>query len=85
MSGLHLTHVGSIERREKSTSIETLVKVAKGLNIEVADLCNFRNLQPDVKKMKRSFVEDINTSSPKTIKILSDLLSGLKSLQGRSG
>jgi len=78
---LHYTHVGSIERGEKNWSIDTLIKVAKGLNIEVADLFNFPIPPPQAKKIKKSLTEEINVSSPETIKILSDLLRGLKSFR----
>jgi transcriptional regulator with XRE-family HTH domain len=78
---LHYTHIGSIERGQKNWSIETLSKLAKGLNVGMVDLLNFTIPPPDTKKMKKLLVEDIKASSPDTIKILSDLLSGLKSLQ----
>ena len=32
-SDLHYTHIGAIERAEKNWSIDTLVKVAEGLNV----------------------------------------------------
>jgi len=63
-SELHCTHIGSIERGQKSCSIDTLIKVAKGLNVEVADLFNFPMPPADAKKMKKSLVEDIDASSP---------------------
>jgi len=78
---LHYTHIGSIERGEKNWSIDTLIKVAKGLNIEVADLFNFPIPPTQAKKIKKSLAEEINASSPETIKILSDLLRGLKSFR----
>ena len=78
-SELHYTHIGSIERGEKNWSIDTLIKVAKGLNVEVVDLFNFPMPPADAKKMKKSLIEDINKASPETINILSDLLKGLKS------
>ncbi len=80
-SELHCTHIGSIERGQKNWSIDTLMKVAKGLNVEVIDLFNFPMPPADAKKMKKSLVENINSSSTETINILSDLLSVLKSLQ----
>jgi transcriptional regulator with XRE-family HTH domain len=83
-SELHYTHIGSIERGQKNWSIETLIKLAKGLNVGVADLLNFTIPPPDAKKMKKLLVEDIKESSPETIKILSELLNGLKSLQRQS-
>jgi transcriptional regulator with XRE-family HTH domain len=79
-SELHCTHIGSIERGQKNWSIDTLIKVAKGLNVEVADLFTFVMPIADAKKMKKSLVEEINASSPEAIKILSDLLKSLKSL-----
>jgi len=80
-SELHCTHIGSIERGQKNFSIDTLIKVAKGLNVEVADLFNFPMPPAEAKRMKKSLIEEINVSSPETIKILSDLLTGLKSLK----
>ncbi|HHT9146902.1 MAG: helix-turn-helix transcriptional regulator [Syntrophales bacterium] len=80
-SELHCTHIGSIERGQKNWSIDTLIKVAKGLNVEVVDLFNFPMPPADAEKMKKSFIEDINVSSPEIIKILSYLLNRLKSLQ----
>lgn len=80
-SELHCTHIGSIERGQKNFSIDTLIKIAKGLNVEVADLFNFPMPPAEAKKMKKSLIEDINVTSPETVKILSDLLTGLKSLK----
>jgi transcriptional regulator with XRE-family HTH domain len=80
-SGLHCTHIGSIERGQKNWSIDTLIKVTKGLNVEVVDLFNFPMPPADAKRVKKSLIEDINASSPEAIKILSDLLNGLKSIQ----
>ena len=80
-SELHCTHIGSIERGQKNWSIDTMIKMAKGLNVEVADLFIFPMPPADAKKVKKALVEDINASSPESVKILSDLLNGLKSLQ----
>lgn len=78
---LHYTHIGSIERGEKNWSIDTLIKLARGLNVEIVDLFNFPMPLADAEKMKQSLIEDINSSSPETIKILHDLLNGLKSFR----
>ena len=79
-SGLHYTHIGSIERGEKNWSIDTLIKVAKGLNVEVGDLFSFPMPSAEAKKMKKSLIEGINMASPEIIKIFSDLLRNLESL-----
>ena len=80
-SELHWTHIGAIERGQKNWSIDTLIKVAIGLNVEIGELFNFAIPPPDAKKMKKSLIEDINISSPETLKILSDLLSGIKAFK----
>ena len=80
-SELHYTHVGAIERGEKNWSIDTLIKIAKGLNVEIAQLFDFPISTADTKKLKKSLIEGINTSPPETIKILSDLLTVLESLK----
>jgi len=80
-SGLHCTHIGSIERGQKNWSIETLIKVANGLNVEIGELFNFAIPPADAKKMRKSLIEDINISSPETLKVLSDLLSGIKAFK----
>lgn len=35
---LHRTYIGSIERGEQNISIETLLKIAKALNVEPSEL-----------------------------------------------
>lgn len=79
-SELHCNHIGAIERGQKNWSIETLIKVAIGLNVEIGELFNFAIPPADAIKMKKSLIEDINISSPETLKILSDLLNGLKEI-----
>lgn len=79
-SELHYTHIGSIERGEKNWSIDTLIKVTRGLNVEVADLFNFPMPPADAKRMKKSLIERIQASSPETVKLLADLVKGLRSL-----
>ena len=37
-SDLHHNYVGELERGEKAATIDTLVKIAKGIGIRVADL-----------------------------------------------
>lgn len=37
-AGLHRTYIGSLERSEKIPSLVSVVKIAKALNVSVADL-----------------------------------------------
>ncbi|MGE0559203.1 MAG: helix-turn-helix domain-containing protein [Burkholderiales bacterium] len=37
-SGLHRTYIGSVERGERNVSIDNVERIAKALNIKVAEL-----------------------------------------------
>jgi transcriptional regulator with XRE-family HTH domain len=78
---LHYTHIGAIERGEKNWSIDTLVKVAGGLNITVNDLLVLPSKPEDIKKLKKTITTEINEFSPETLKIFSDMVSVIKSLE----
>jgi len=66
---LHYTHIGAIERGEKNWSIDTLVKVAKGLKVTVNDLLVLPSKQDEIKNMKNTVVAAVNGSSPEALKI----------------
>lgn len=36
--GVHRTYIGSIERGEKSPTLNTVEKIAKGLGVDIAEL-----------------------------------------------
>lgn len=80
-SDLHYTHIGAIERGEKNWSIETLVKVTKGLNVSINDLFDFPSTQANLKTLKKSLIAEINESSPKALKIFSDMVRGVKLME----
>jgi transcriptional regulator with XRE-family HTH domain len=80
-SDLHYTHIGAIERAEKNWSIDTLVKVAEGLNVTVNDLLSLPPKPEDIKSLKKSVITEINESSPTALKIFSDMVRGVKSME----
>jgi len=80
-SDLHYTHIGAIERAEKNWSIDTLIKVAGGLNVTVNDLLVLPSKPEDIKSMKKTIIAEINESSPETLKIFSDMVRGVKSIE----
>lgn len=80
-SDLHYTHIGSIERGEKNWSIDTLIKVARGLNISVNDLLTLPSKPEDIKSLKKKIIEEINESSPESFKIFSDMVRGIKLME----
>ena len=80
-SDLHYTHIGAIERGEKNWSIDTLVKVAKGLKVTVNDLLVLPSKPDEIKNMKKTIVAAVNGSSPEALKIFFDVVSGINSLE----
>jgi len=80
-SDLHYTHIGAIERAEKNWSIDTLVKVAGGLNVTVNDLLFLPSKPEDIRSLKKSVITEINESSPAALKIFSDMVRSVKSME----
>ena len=80
-SDLHYTHIGAIERAEKNWSIDTLVKVAEGLNVTVNDLLILPLKPEDIKSMKKAVIAEINESSPAALKLFSDIVRDVKSIE----
>ena len=80
-SDLHYTHIGAIERAEKNWSIDTLIKVANGLNVTVNELLVFPSKPEDIRILKKAIIAEIKESSPEALKIFSDLVKGVKSME----
>ena len=80
-SDLHYTHIGAIERGEKNWSIDTLVKVAGGLNVTVNDLLALPSKREDIKNLKKAIIFEINESSPEALRIFSAMVRGIKSME----
>ena len=80
-SDLHYTHIGAIERAEKNWSIDTLIKVASGLNVTVNDLLVFPPKPEDIRILQKAIIAEIKESSPEALKIFSDLVKGVKSME----
>lgn len=80
-SDLHYTHIGSIERGEKNWSIDTLVKVAGGLNVTINDLLALPSKPEDMKSLKKAIIAEINQASPEALKIFSDMVRGVKAME----
>jgi XRE family transcriptional regulator, regulator of sulfur utilization len=82
LAELHHTYIGAVERGERNCSIDSLSKIAKGLNMNVVDLfpTTTRDKPQDISKIKTSIIKDIEKCSPSALLLISDLLSGFKKL-----
>lgn len=45
-AGVHSTYIGKMERGEKCPTVDTLYKLAKGLNVPVSELLDIPNVKP---------------------------------------
>lgn len=82
-SNLHYTHIGAIERGEKNWSIDTLTKVAGGLDVTISDLLTFPSKKVDIRNLKKTIIAQINESSPDALILFSDIVRGIKSMEAK--
>ena len=74
---LHYTYIGAIERGEKNCSIDTLQKIAKGLEIKIQEL--FVDLvEINTAELKKRIVKGVEGCSPEAIQALSYLVKLLE-------
>jgi hypothetical protein len=87
LAELHHIYIGAVERGERKCSIDSLSKIAKGLNVNVVDLfvTATRDKPQDISKIKASIMKDIEKCSPAALLLISDLVSGFKKLGILSG
>ncbi len=77
-SDLHYTYIGAIERGEKNWSIDTLCKIAKGLEVGINDLFTFPAPMQNSNKSKSSLIKEIKKCSPEVLKHITDLIKALE-------
>lgn len=80
-ANLHYTHIGAIERGEKNWSIDTLTKVAVGLDVSINDLLVLPSKPEDIKNLRERIIAEVDESSPEALKIFSDVIKGIKSIE----
>ncbi len=73
---LHNTYIGAIERGERNLSLDSIEKIAKGLNIEVKELFTFppTTLPSQHEIIILEIIELIKKGDNKTIEIISKAL-----------
>ena len=77
-SELHFTYIGGIERGEKNCSINSLCKIAKGLDVDVIELFKFPNEMKNANQLKRLVKNKIDEASPKTLNLITELMKVLE-------
>jgi len=74
---LHYTYIGAIERGEKNCSIDTLQKIAKGLEIEIPELFGYL-AEINTSELKKRIIKEMEGCSPEAIQALSYLVKLLE-------
>ena len=82
LSGLHSTYIGQIERGEKCPTIDSVYKIATGLNVSLSDL--FKDFENKVTKESNDYADliydRIYTLPPEKQKKIYDLIDGILNL-----
>ena len=55
LSGLHSTYIGQIERGEKCPTIDSIYKIARGLDISLSDL--FKDIESKTNKEANNYAD----------------------------
>jgi transcriptional regulator with XRE-family HTH domain len=58
--GINYKYVGAIERGEENPSLSILLRVSKGLGVEILELFRFSHEQRDPAKLKKELIDTIN-------------------------
>jgi transcriptional regulator with XRE-family HTH domain len=74
---LHFTYIGAVERGEKNCSIDSLNRIAQGLDIKIGELFLF-DFQKDEGRIKKEMLKRFKKRSPEIIEILSELIKILE-------
>jgi transcriptional regulator with XRE-family HTH domain len=74
---LHYTYIGAVERGERNLSLQSIEKIAKGLNVSIAELFSFSE-KPSTEAGLRE--EIANLLRNKDVKALERVLKVLKAL-----
>ncbi len=57
---INYKYVGAIERGEENPSLSILLRISKGLGVEMSELFRFRHEQRDPARLKRDLIDTIN-------------------------
>lgn len=80
-SGLHNTYIGQIERGEKNASLETIEKLANGLDISVGELFETFNENPQSSSVFKKLNDMVEKLPPKTLETLLKMVEDLLKLK----
>lgn len=76
---LNYKYIGGVERGERNPSIQSLVKIARGLKVEVGDFFKVEGQRqlPDKDRMINSIIGLLGNKSMKELKLAKRMLSSL--------
>ncbi len=78
--GLSEEYIRKLELRKNTPSVESLFKIAKGLNLSIHDLLDFDQLKTERNEAMDTILIMLQTRKPEDIKLLHEV--GLKIFEG---
>ncbi|MCR4779932.1 MAG: helix-turn-helix domain-containing protein [Ruminiclostridium sp.] len=81
MCDLHPTYIGQIERGEKNASLETIMRICRGLNVSPSEL--FKNMSADGEKNTAETIYELILEMPaREQKAVLDIVKSIKNIIG---
>lgn len=80
-SGLHYTYIGGVERGERNISLESIEKIAKGLEVNVGELFPFASKKgkiPETDSLRNEILNMLYGCDKKTLKLLAKVIKEIK-------
>ena len=79
-AGLHYTYIGGVERGERNISLESIGKIASGLNVNIGELFPFVSKKEKISEkdsLRNEIANMIHNCDTKTLKLLLKILKDL--------
>ena len=69
-ANLHYTYIGAVERGEKNPSLQSIEKIAKGLDVPLPDLFSFLEKSSPNDKLRQEIITFIDDKDASTLKLI---------------
>ena len=80
-AGLHYTYIGGVERGERNISLESIEKIASGLEVNTGELFPFVSKKekiPEKDSLRNEIINMLYEFDAKTLRLLSKILKDVK-------
>ncbi len=76
-ANLHYTYIGAVERGERNLSLQSIEKIAKGLNVSIAELFSFPERPSTEVGLREEITNLLRNKNAKALKLVLKVLKAL--------